>query len=96
MCQDKCPYGEKNCIFNYPNHDEDYCFSPQMRYDVHAKCSSKKIIFQEKYVSSSNKQVYKYMPSFTNEQIDIYLRWHIPSDYRCCDECYCCNGVCFH
>lgn len=34
----ECPAGRTKCIWNGENNDEDYCFSPRMRFDPHAKC----------------------------------------------------------
>lgn len=97
----ECPVGDINCIHHPLNDDEDYCFSPRMRFDIHAKCvqrMNEEKKFHEKNDDDKNnddnvEQDYieeirqKYMPAFTTEQTILYMRLHPPSDYICCNGC---------
>lgn len=98
MCCDECPMGPVNCIFHLMNDDEDYCFSPRMRFDPHAKCiqiMNERYLEEEEYKEETYEEydeyIYeirdKYMPAFTIEQTKTYLRWHAPSEYICCNGC---------
>jgi hypothetical protein len=96
---DKCPMGDIHCIFHALNDDEDYCFSPRMRFGIHAKCiqnmnddeTYQDYIYEFRDDETYQDYIYEirneYMPAFTYEQTEIYMKWHAPSEYICCRGC---------
>lgn len=94
--EEDCPVGQHNCIFHEENDDEDYCFSPRMRFGTHAKCIQKyneEEVDEEEFDEEDVELDYlceirdRYMPAFTIEQTKLYVAWNPPSAYICCDGC---------
>lgn len=89
-----CP--ARYCIWSHDEDDEDYCFSPRMRFDPHAKCIQKQnesrygVIVDIDYGAECDyvREIRdRYMPAFTLEQTERYMSIHPPSAYMCCDGC---------
>lgn len=112
IMEDACPLG-KECLIDK---GDDYIFSGRKRFDLHAKCrqqqqaATKKKMIRDPDLERIREIRDRYMPAFTLEQTRLYISWHPPEDYMCCegcrchgdgcdccsDRCRCCAGVCFH